>query len=144
MRLTTRTNIAMRALMFCAVNEGRMVRKSDIARACNTSENHMAQVINQLSHFGFLNTLRGRNGGVLLGKPASEITVGQVFRKLESGMPFAECMAREDNTCPLTSCCMLRDILCGALDKFYAELDRRTLADLVDGNSALNDLLEMA
>lgn len=141
MRLTTRTNIAMRALMYCAVNAGRVVRKSDIAGACNTSENHMAQVINTLSHFGLLKTTRGRHGGVMLERPPEEIVVGDVFRKLESHVPFAECFAQDANTCPISGFCRLRGALNGALAEFYKALDKITLADLVRDNVELEDAL---
>ncbi|WP_095590801.1 RrF2 family transcriptional regulator [Actibacterium ureilyticum] len=142
MRLTTRTNIAMRALMYCAVNSGRIVRKSDIATACNTSENHMAQVINALSRHGLLKTTRGRHGGVTLDRPPAEISVGQVFRKLEAHTPFAECFAaQEDNTCPLLGCCKLRDALSVALGEFYRSLDKISLADLVKDNAPLEEAL---
>lgn len=141
MRLTTRTNIAMRALMYCAVNAGRVVRKSDIATACNTSENHMAQVINALSHFGLVKTTRGRHGGVTLERTPQDIRVGDVFRKLEAHVPFAECFAAEDNTCPIADCCKLRTALGGALGKFYEALDEITLEDLVQGNTPLEQAL---
>lgn len=142
MRLTTRTNIAMRALMYCAVNTGRVVRKTDIAEACNTSENHMAQVINSLSHLGLLKTTRGRHGGVTLARTPDDISVGQVFRNLEAGTPFAECFAaQEDNTCPLSACCKLRGALSGALNEFYRALDKVSLDDLVRDNQPLEEAL---
>ena len=73
MRVTKRTNIAMRVLMYCAVNTSRLVTKSEIAERCNASENHLAQVINQLAQLGYLATHRGRRGGIALSRPASEI-----------------------------------------------------------------------
>ncbi|TCP44263.1 RrF2 family transcriptional regulator [Rhodovulum marinum] len=141
MRLTTRTNIAMRALMYCAVNGGRTVRKSDIASACNTSENHMAQVINTLAHHGLVQTTRGRNGGLTLKRAPEDITVGEVFRHLESGVPFAECFDPQTNTCPITCCCRLKGALHSAIDAFYKTLDGITLADLVAGNQDLQKAL---
>lgn len=144
MRLTTRTNIAMRALMYCAVNGGRTVRKSDIATACNTSENHMAQVINALAHFGLVQTTRGRNGGLTLKRAPEQITVGEVFRHLESGVPFAECFDPETNTCPISCCCLLKDAIHKALAEFYRTLDGVTLADLVKGNRSLEEALLLA
>lgn len=144
MRLTTRTNIAMRALMYCAVNGGRMVRKSDIATACNTSENHMAQVINALAHHGLVQTTRGRNGGLTLKRRPEEITVGEVFRHLESGVPFAECFDPETNTCPISCCCLLKHAIHKALAEFYRTLDSVTLADLVAGNRDLEEALLLA
>jgi Rrf2 family nitric oxide-sensitive transcriptional repressor len=144
MRLTTRTNLAMRALMFCAVNAGRTVRKSDIATACNVSENHLAQVIHLLGVKGFLQTQRGRTGGLKLARPAPEISVGEVFRTLESDVPFIECFTGGESNCPLHSFCRLTCVLKDAVEAFYAKLDEVTLADLVVDNCDLNSLLQMA
>ena len=143
MRLTTRTNLAARVLMFCGVNAGRTVRSAEIAAACNASENHLAQVIHQLQHLGFVRTLRGRGGGLTLARPAAEISIGTMFRQFESGHPFAECFTGADNTCPLKEACRLRGYLERALDAFYAEMDRVSLQDLVQGNCGLDALLTL-
>ncbi len=144
MRLTTRTNLAMRALMVCAVNPGRTVRKHEIADACNSSENHLAQVVNTLAQRGFIDTHRGRAGGMQLARPMEQISVGEVFRAFETGIPFAECFNPEANTCPLVSACRLRQALVAALDAFHAVLDRLTLADLVRDNAELDRILRFA
>ncbi len=143
MRLTTRTNLAMRALMFCAVNPDRIVRKADIAVACNASLNHLGLVINLLGQAGFLETCRGRHGGVKLARPASAISIGAVARLLEGDVPFAECFDAHENTCPLAACCRLRNGLARALAAFYATLDAISLADLTDGNAPLHALLDL-
>ena len=93
MRMTTRTSLAMKTLMFCAVNSDRIVRRSEIAETYAASENHLAQVIHLLAQKKFLHTIRGRAGGLRLGRPAELITVGQVFRAFERVLPFAECFA---------------------------------------------------
>lgn len=145
MRLTTRTSLAMRTLMFCAANPHRIVRKHEIAAACNASENHLAQVIHTLGQKGYLATLRGRSGGLQLGRTPQSIRVGDVFRDFESCLPFAECFgAPEDNSCPLAGACGLRCVLVEALAAFYTRLDQTTLADLVEGNSELCGLLAVA
>ena len=143
MRLTMRTNLAMRTLMFCAVNTGRTVRKHEVAEQCNASENHLAQVINTLAQMGFITTVRGRNGGLKLGRPADRIRVGEVAREFERPVPFAECFDDGSNTCPLSGNCYLKAALEAALDAFYAALDRVSVADLVDGNDGLHQLLSM-
>lgn len=143
MRLTIRTNLALRTLMFCAVNDGRVVRKHDIAQCCNASENHLAQVINALAQHGFLHTTRGRSGGMTLAKPACEIRAGAVFRAFEANLPFAECFDPINNTCPLAGACILRDAIAAALESFYTTLDRYSLADLVENNQALSSLLSL-
>lgn len=144
MRLTTRTNLAMRTLMFCAANPGRIVRKQEVAEACNASENHLAQVIHLLARAGFLHTVRGRSGGLSLARAPEDIRVGEVFRTFEAVLPFTECAATGENTCPLVGCCRLKCVLADALDAFYAVLDRSTLRDLVTGNSELVTLLRVA
>ena len=141
MRLTVRTNLAMRALMTCAVRTPETVRKAEIARVCNGSEAHFGLVINKLAQAGFIDTLRGRGGGIRLARPAEEITVGAVFRTFEACVPFAECFDGADNQCPIKSACRLRGTFARALEAFFAELDGVTLADLVVDNAALDALL---
>lgn len=144
MRLTVRTNLAMRTLMLCAANPDQIVRKHEIAGICNASENHLAQVIHLLALNGYLATQRGRAGGMKLARPASEITVGQVFRSFEATLPFAECFSTEENLCPLASFCKLKCLLNDALAAFYAKLDAVSLADLMHDNEALEGLLKVA
>lgn len=142
MRLTTRTNLALRTLMFCAVNNDSLVRKQDAAIAVNASENHLAQVINRLGQEGFITTQRGRHGGFRLARDASSISVGSVFRSFESGLPFIECFSSA-NTCPLKAHCIMRPHLKRAVDAFYSALDEVYLSELVDCNSGLKALLSL-
>ncbi len=141
MRITKRSNIAIRVLMFCGVHRDRLVTKAEIAARCNTSESHLAQVINQLSQLGFLETSRGRNGGIRLGRPMPRIVIGDVFRIMESSATLAECFADVDNTCPLVDACKLRPALADAVEAFYARLDQVTLEELVCDNAPLIDVL---
>jgi len=143
MRVTKRTNIAMRVLMYCAANTGRLVTKHEIAQVCNASENHLAQVINQLAQLGFLHTQRGRNGGLQLARPATEIVIGDIFRHLEQPVPIAECFADVDNTCPLTEACRLRTLLSDAANAFYETLDPITLDSLVCDNGPLLEIISV-
>lgn len=132
----------MRVMMYCAVNSDRLVTKSEVAVACNASENHLAQVINQLAQLGFLRTQRGRRGGLALARPAQEICIGDIFRELEAPVPLAECFADVDNTCPLTDACRLRTALTDAANAFYETLDPITLDALVDCNEPLVNILQ--
>ena len=143
MRLTTRTDLALRTLMFCAVNPDRIVRKHEVAERCNVSENHLAQVINGLAHKGFVTTLRGRNGGLTLARPKEEIGVGTVARAFEGGVPIADCFATSRAACPLSPTCRLRDALARAVAAFYDTLDTLTIADLVDDNEGLMNVLAL-
>jgi Rrf2 family transcriptional regulator, nitric oxide-sensitive transcriptional repressor len=143
MRLTTRTNLAMRTLMYCAVNDGQIVQKHTVAEACAASENHLAQVINLLSRKGFLTTIRGRSGGLKLARAPEQISVGQVFRTFEGVLPFTDC-SEEGGSCPLAGACRLKCVLSAAIEAFYSGLDQVTLQDLVKDNNPLHDLLRAA
>lgn len=142
MRLTVRTNLALRTLMVCAVNPDRLIRKTDVAPAINASENHLAQVINQLAQNGFISTQRGRHGGFSLARPADQISVGSVFRTFESDLPFIECQSI-DNTCPLKGVCRMGVHLTRAVEAFYLTLDPLMLSELVECNAGLEALLRM-
>lgn len=142
MRLTLRTNLAMRTLMHCAVRAPDQLRTADVARACNASFHHVAQVVNKLESEGFLNTTRGRGGGISLAMEAKDITVGRIFRLFESDLPFAECMDLTRNTCPLAAVCRLKGMLCDALAAFYASLDRFSVEDLIHGNTGLAGIFD--
>ncbi|MFN3972680.1 MAG: RrF2 family transcriptional regulator [Gemmobacter sp.] len=144
MRLTTRTNLALRTLMACASNPGRTLRKHEVAQACKASENHLAQVIHGLALAGFVITHRGRAGGLRLARPPAHITVGAVVRHFESSLPFAPCLEPGGGDCPLAGCCRLTSALTVALEAFHASLDAVTVADLVIGNAPLTALLRVA
>lgn len=144
MRLTTRTNLAIRALMYCAVHEGKTSRSAEIAKACNSSANHLAQVVNTLHVHGFLNATRGRMGGVSLARAPEDINIGTVFRLFEADVPFTECFHLETNTCPLVPACRLKGAIRQALNAFYREMETVTLEDLVKGNHLLDAVFEVA
>lgn len=141
MRITKRTNIAVRLLMFCATHRDRLVTKSQVAEVCNISENHLAQVVNQLSQLGYVTTQRGRNGGLILSRDPKEIVIGDVFRDVEGDLPMVECFADVDNTCPLTNACRLREALSRAAESFYVALDDVTLESLTCDNVELEKIL---
>ena len=142
MRITKRTNIAVRLLMFCASNRDRLVTKAEIAECCNISENHLAQVINQLSQLKYIHTQRGRNGGMNLARDPKDIRIGDVFRDVEGALPIAECFADADNTGPLVDACRLKVALSDAAQAFYAHLDDISLDSLICENPELMKILQ--
>lgn len=131
MHLTLRSNHAMRLMMYCAVNDRAVAPVSEIARACNMSEAHLSKIAHALAAAGFVETVRGRRGGVRLARPATELNVGEIVRATELGQCLVECLDPETNTCPLIEVCRFRSIIGRALDAFLSVLDGYTLADLV-------------
>lgn len=136
-QLTLRSNHAMRLMMFCALTGGKPTPVARIAKACNMNEKHLAKIANALAADGFLETIRGRRGGVRLARPAQEINVGDVVASTEIGCNFVECLDRASNTCPLIDACRFRSIIGRALEAFLGVLNGYTLADLVTGRPEL-------
>lgn len=141
MRLTRHSDNALRALIFVAIQPGKPARITDIARRMGMSEAHVAKVIARLAQLGFVQTVRGRIGGVLLARPASEIVVGDVVRSTEENLTLVECFDPVTNQCPIAPACDLARALDKALTAFFDVLDAYTLADLSARPRELQQLL---
>jgi Rrf2 family nitric oxide-sensitive transcriptional repressor len=97
------------------------------------------KVVNDLSRKGYLETVRGRNGGIRLRRRARDINVGQVVRDTEE-LDVIGCLEQR-GYCPIQRVCVLRGVLRDAADAFLAELDAYTLADLIKPRRELSSLL---
>ena len=141
MRLTRQTNYAMRILMYCAANEGRLSRVPEIAAAYSVSELFLFKILQPLVEAKLVETVRGRNGGVRLGKPADQISLFDVVRVTEENFAMAECFETDAAECPLVDSCGLNSALREALNAFFEVLARYTIADLVAARPNMRDLL---
>lgn len=140
MRLTRQTNYAMRILMYCAANQDRLSRIPEIAAAYSVSELFLFKILQPLVENGLVETVRGRNGGVKLGRPAEEISLFDVVRVTEESFAMAECF-ESDTECPLVDSCALNSALREALNAFFEVLGRHTIADLVAERPDMRGLL---
>jgi Rrf2 family transcriptional regulator, iron-responsive regulator len=140
MRLTRQTNYAIRILMYCAANDGRLSRIPEIASAYNVSELFLFKILQPLVEHGFIATVRGRNGGVKLAKPATDITLFDVVRVTEEGFSMAECFDA-DSDCPLIDSCGLNAALRKALNAFFEVLAGVTIASLTGPDSNIHGRL---
>lgn len=131
MRLTDRTDYALRALMVLAAS-GRRHTVPTLAKAFEVSANHLTKVVQGLQSEGWVTTTPGRGGGVELAVAPTAITVGQVVRAMEPDLHLVECL-RDDGSCPLENPCRLAGALRNARAAFLETLDAVTLWDLVDG-----------
>ncbi len=130
MRLTAHTDYALRVLMTLAVAGERLVTIEELARRHRVSKNHLMKVAQTLVGLGFAESVRGRSGGLRLAGPADGIRIGAVVRALEDDRRLVECLGEGPATCVLHGPCVLKRALSGALEAFFVELDRITLADL--------------
>lgn len=133
MQLTKWTDYSLRVLMYCAANEGREapVTVAEIGQAHGISRSHLMKVVMSLAALGYLETTRGRGGGLRLLAPASATRVGEVVRQTEANFTLLECFDPALNTCGLAGRCRLETVLHEAMAAFLAVLDGVTLADLM-------------
>ena len=131
MRLTRQTNYAIRILMYCAANDGRLSRIPEIAAAYSVSELFLFKILQPLVEAKLVETVRGRHGGVRLGKPAADITLFDVVRVTEESFAMAECFENDSADCPLIDSCNLNAALRKALGAFFEVLESYTISDLV-------------
>lgn len=141
MRLTLHTDYALRILIFLAVSGDEGGTIADIAARYGISRNHLMKVAHQLGTLGLVETLRGRNGGLRLARPAAEIPVGVVVRQMEEGLRIAECFDAKTNTCPIAGLCGLQPVLGEALKAFLTVLDRYSIADICGKDRRLRKVL---
>lgn len=141
MRLTRQSSYAIRALIYCAVSAPQLSRVADIARAHAISELFLFKLIKPLVEHGLIETVRGRHGGIRLGRPADQITLLDTIRLTEENFALAECFEGGDITCPLVMSCDVNSALNEALTAFFKVLDSYTIADLADKRRSLRDRL---
>jgi Rrf2 family nitric oxide-sensitive transcriptional repressor len=145
MRLRTYTDYSLRVLIRLALRPDELTTIADIASGYGISENHLMKVVHQLGIAGYVETVRGRNGGLRLARSPARINVGEVVRRMEADLDIVPCF-NAAGACAIEPACILKGALDEALDAFLAVLDRHTLADLARPRRRLSALfpLELA
>lgn len=131
MQLTRFTDYSLRILIYLALNSERLVTIAEIARSYDVSQNHLMKAVHQLGSHGYLETVRGKGGGVRLARPPRLINIGDVVRDTEAHIHIVECFNVEFDACPLLPSCALKSILTQARANFLATLDQYSLLDLI-------------
>lgn len=145
MRLTVYTDYALRALMYATLHPHRLSTIGEISTAYGISRNHVMKVVHELGVAGFVETVRGQQGGMRLARPPEKINLADVVRHTEGEAGLAPCMGAAQNSyCAISPACKLKRALAQASSAFFAALGEFTLADLTDNGDSLGDLLGRA
>jgi Rrf2 family transcriptional regulator, nitric oxide-sensitive transcriptional repressor len=130
MQLTQYTDYSLRVLIYLSQKqEGELATITEIADFYGISRNHLVKVVHNLAIYGYIQTTRGKHGGMCLARPAGEIGIGDVVRHTEPNLDIAECFNKENNSCVISNVCTLKSILGDARTNFMQTLDRHTIAD---------------
>ena len=143
MRLTLWTDYALRTLIYVGAKGARLSTIAEIAESFDISKTHLMKVVNRLGQQGYIDTIRGKGGGMRLARPPAEIRVGAVVRETEEDLSVMGCLA-ETGFCRIEGCCVLRHALREATLAFLQTLDGYTLADLLAPGARLFRSLGLA
>lgn len=142
MRLTVYSDYAFRVLIYLGTRPGERATIRGIAECYGISRNHLTKVVHQLGSQGYIETVRGKGGGLRLTRDPEGIGVGEVLRDTEEGFGLVECMRPSGRgMCRIEQGCRLRGVLGEATRAFLAVLDQYTLADLLENGDQLEQLL---
>jgi Rrf2 family nitric oxide-sensitive transcriptional repressor len=141
MRLTTYSDYALRVLMYLALKSDGLSTIAEIAGSYKISEAHLMKVVHQLGVAGYIETVRGRGGGLRLAKPAETIGLAEVIRTTEPDMAIVSCLKPLNAPCMINPSCVLKRVLERAQRAFMEVLEGYTLADLAAPRGRLSSLL---
>lgn len=137
MQLTQFTDYALRTLVYLSGHTDRLSTVSEISDSFQISENHLTKVVNRLARHGYIETVRGRRGGMQLARAPKFINIGDVIRDMEEHFDVVECFNPQKQTCPLLPACALKAVLAEARRQFMTTLDKYTLSDVVSEQATM-------
>jgi Rrf2 family nitric oxide-sensitive transcriptional repressor len=140
MRLTTFSDYTMRVLIYLGLKRDGLITISDIAKAYDISENHLTKVVHQLAQGGYIETVRGKGGGMRLAREPHEINLGELIRITEGDTGLLACLEGQGSCC-IQNACSLISILREAQTALFAVLEKYTLADLLQREQPLATIL---
>lgn len=136
------TDFSLRVLIYLGTKEkNELSTIQAISDAYNISKNHLMKVTHELGKLGYIETIRGRGGGIRLAKEPEDINIGQVVRHTEDDFHLVECFDCKTNTCVISPVCGLKGALNRALFAYLKVLDEYTLADFLHQKHKLANLL---
>jgi Rrf2 family transcriptional regulator, nitric oxide-sensitive transcriptional repressor len=147
MKLTDYTDYSLRVMLYLALRREGLSTIQEISDAYGISKNHLMKVVQRLGELGWVETIRGRNGGLRLAADSLALPVGDVVRQTESDFALVGCFPDEHGErrpCTIEPHCRLKHALAAARDAFLAELDRYTIGELASPKAELAGLLGLA
>jgi len=131
MQLTMYSDYSLRILLHLAAHKDRLVPLAEITTLHHVSHHHLVKVVQNLVAQGYVQTIRGKSGGMQLAMDAETLNIGNIIRTTEPHMNLLECFDQPTNTCPLIDQCRLKGVLYQARKNFMDTLDAYTLADML-------------
>ncbi|MBY0122876.1 Rrf2 family transcriptional regulator [Bacillus sp. S/N-304-OC-R1] len=142
MRLTNYKDYSLRVLIYLGLKkDDELGTIKDIAGFYHISKNHLMKITHELGKLGYIETIRGRNGGIRLAKHPKDINIGEVVSKTEEDFHIVDCFSQGGNYCVISPTCKLKHVLFEALQAFINVLNDYTLEDLIENKDDIYQLL---
>jgi Rrf2 family nitric oxide-sensitive transcriptional repressor len=136
MRLASFTDYSLRVLIYLALKGEERSTVAEIAEKFQISKNHLVKVVHNLSTLGFIESFKGKGGGISLSISAAQINIGSIVKKLEQKSYIVECYS-PSNGCAISPSCKLKRALKLAEDEFFNTLSGFTLEDMITNKNSL-------
>ncbi len=143
MKVSLQTDYALRVLIYVGTKSDELSTIQEIADAFAISKTHLMKVVHRLGKAGYINTVRGKNGGIRLKRQPETVRIGDVVRSIEEDLSIIGCH-RHEEFCQIQAACVLKGAFRDAIKAFLAVLDTYTLADLLAPRNALATLLNVS
>ncbi|MCW8886548.1 MAG: Rrf2 family transcriptional regulator [Motiliproteus sp.] len=141
MQLTKYTDYAFRTLIFLGIQPpAELITITKVAGHFDIPRNHLVKIVHNLGKLGYVETVRGKGGGIRLARPASRISLREVVEAMEEKLEPVNC---QQPSCPIVAVCKLKSVLADAQEAFLAVLGNYTLADLQHEPQQLRKLLKL-
>jgi len=110
LKINRQTDYAVRVVLALAkYGEGVRLSSSEIQKEMLIPKAFMTRIVAQLAHEGLVNTFPGREGGLSLPCPASQITLKDVVEAFEGPILLSECLqVKGEDDCPFQANCPVR------------------------------------
>ncbi len=131
MQITRQADYAVRAVLHLTRSGDQRTATSMIAEEQHIPPSFLAKIVSQLSIAGLLHTSRGARGGVVLARPAKDITLLEVVEAIDGPIQLNECVG-DNGTCSFDDHCPLRPIWCDAQEDLVGRLRNTNFADIME------------
>jgi Rrf2 family protein len=142
MKITAMEEYGLRCMVQLAMaNTDGPVTVTDIAEPEGLSTEYAGKLLNMLRQADLVKSVRGRNGGFVLGRPANEISLASIMRVFSPDLFDEEYCDRHTgaaDTCVHTSSCAIRPVLHTLSKVVNRTLESMTLMDLLCGEAEVH------
>lgn len=144
LRLSTKGRYGVRFMLDLAMHEGQgPVSLRDVAKRQGISEKYLGHLIPPLKNAGLIHSTRGANGGYVLAKPPSQITLKDILSALEGPLCIVACVEKP-SLCKRAETCVSREIWHEATEKMLLILSSFTLKDMIEKDRRASEALSYA